>query len=241
MASTPISGFPNSAVPPPVTYHFVMQDPSGAPGTANYKITYADLAASIGSAGAVWGAITGVLSAQLDLQAALNGKLNVGTDTSGIPSVLNLRYVTDANLVTLSNTSGINTGDQVPFVASGVGHAAGIVPDPGAVAGTTKFLREDATWQVPSGGGGSFATTAITVNVPTPALWTQVTVIDASVVPTSRISIFPGMTVETDMNDWIEGDVVFKATPGTGQFIVDLYTRDRSFLFGDYKLQYAVG
>lgn len=38
--------------------------------------------------------------------------------------------------------------------ASGASHAAGAVPDPGASVGTTKFLREDATWQVPSGSGG---------------------------------------------------------------------------------------
>lgn len=40
------------------------------------------------------------------------------------------------------------------FVASGAGHAAGLVPDPGVTAGTTKFLREDGTWQVPAGGSG---------------------------------------------------------------------------------------
>ena len=44
------------------------------------------------------------------------------------------------------------------FVASGTGHAAGFVPDPGASAGSTKFLREDSTWAVPSGGGGSVPT-----------------------------------------------------------------------------------
>ncbi len=32
------------------------------------------------------------------------------------------------------------------FVASGGSHKKGLVPDPGATAGTTKFLREDATW-----------------------------------------------------------------------------------------------
>jgi hypothetical protein len=37
-----------------------------------------------------------------------------------------------------------------PFVASGASHAAGAVPDPGATAGTTRFLREDATFAVPS-------------------------------------------------------------------------------------------
>ena len=39
-------------------------------------------------------------------------------------------------------------------VASGASHAPGAVPDPGASAGTTKFLREDCTWQVPAGAGG---------------------------------------------------------------------------------------
>lgn len=39
------------------------------------------------------------------------------------------------------------------FVASGASHAAGFVPDPGVTGGTTKFLREDASWEVPSGSG----------------------------------------------------------------------------------------
>lgn len=38
------------------------------------------------------------------------------------------------------------------FIASGASHAPGAVPDPGATAGTTKFLREDSTWQVPPTG-----------------------------------------------------------------------------------------
>lgn len=38
--------------------------------------------------------------------------------------------------------------DCPPMGASGGGHQAGIVPDPGAVAGTKRFLREDATWQI---------------------------------------------------------------------------------------------
>ena len=35
------------------------------------------------------------------------------------------------------------------FGASGPGHSSGIVPDPGATAGTSRFLREDATWVMP--------------------------------------------------------------------------------------------
>lgn len=47
---------------------------------------------------------------------------------------------------------------QLPFGASGTNHAKGLVPDPGATPGTTKFLREDATWQAPAGGGsGAFS------------------------------------------------------------------------------------
>jgi hypothetical protein len=45
---------------------------------------------------------------------------------------------------TLSNCSGYPV-----FVASGASHAAGAVPDPGASSGTSKYLREDATWVVP--------------------------------------------------------------------------------------------
>jgi hypothetical protein len=40
------------------------------------------------------------------------------------------------------------------FVASGTGHAPGLVPDPGGSAGATRYLREDATWFTPAGGGG---------------------------------------------------------------------------------------
>lgn len=40
------------------------------------------------------------------------------------------------------------------FGASGGSHSGGLVPDPGASAGTTRFLREDATWQTAGGGGG---------------------------------------------------------------------------------------
>ena len=35
--------------------------------------------------------------------------------------------------------------------ASGTNHSKGLVPDPGATAGTTKYLREDGTWQTPAG------------------------------------------------------------------------------------------
>jgi hypothetical protein len=44
------------------------------------------------------------------------------------------------------------TLSALPFVASGASHAIGAVPDPGASAGITRYLREDATWAAPPGG-----------------------------------------------------------------------------------------
>jgi len=40
------------------------------------------------------------------------------------------------------------------FAGSGTGHKKGLVPDPGATEGTTKFLREDGTWAEPPAGDG---------------------------------------------------------------------------------------
>jgi len=43
--------------------------------------------------------------------------------------------------------SGIMAVARLPaMAASGTGHAAGVVPDPGAAAGTAKVLHEDGTW-----------------------------------------------------------------------------------------------
>ena len=40
------------------------------------------------------------------------------------------------------------------MIASGASHRAGMVPDPGATVGATRYLREDATWAIPAGAGG---------------------------------------------------------------------------------------
>jgi len=54
-----------------------------------------------------------------------------------------------------SITSGTISAARLPlFGPSGTTHAPGIVPDPGATAGATRFLREDGTWDVPVGASG---------------------------------------------------------------------------------------
>jgi hypothetical protein len=88
------------------------------------------------SSAVAWGGVTGTLSNQTDLQTALDGKVDEniaitgatktkvtydqkglvtgGADatTADIADSTNKRYVTDAQLVVVGNTSGTNTGDN---------------------------------------------------------------------------------------------------------------------------------
>jgi trimeric autotransporter adhesin len=62
----------------------------------------------------------------------------------------------NAGTVNATTLNGAVSAAQLPlFGASGGSHARGAVPDPGATAGTTHYLREDGTWAVPAGTGGS--------------------------------------------------------------------------------------
>jgi hypothetical protein len=60
-----------------------------------------------------------------------------------------------ANKSAANGYAGLNASSIVPTanlpacVASGASHASGLVPDPGVTAGTTKFLREDCSFQTP--------------------------------------------------------------------------------------------
>jgi hypothetical protein len=88
------------------------------------------------SSAVAWGGVTGTLSDQTDLQTALDGKVDENTAITGatktkvtydqkglvtagadattadIADSTNKRYVTDAQLVVVGNTSGTNTGDN---------------------------------------------------------------------------------------------------------------------------------
>jgi hypothetical protein len=56
-------------------------------------------------------------------------------------------------------------GADLPvFGASGGGHSAGAVPDPGSSAGTANYLREDGTWHAPSGSGTVTLVSVATAN-----------------------------------------------------------------------------
>jgi len=86
-----------------------------------------------------------VTYAKMQNTSSLGVLLGRGTLSTGAP-----QEITAGTGLSITGTA-LN---PVDFVASGGSHAHGSVPDPGATAGTTKFLREDATWAVPAGGGG---------------------------------------------------------------------------------------
>lgn len=71
------------------------------------------------------------------------------------PVVLGSAVGAASGVAGLDASSKVPLAQMYPCAASGTGHSAGIVPDPGATAGTTRYLREDCTWQVVSGSGGS--------------------------------------------------------------------------------------
>ena len=78
-------------------------------------------------------------------QALTAGTINVGTLNAG---------TVNGHVSGSSITSGSVAAAYLPLLGgSGAAHAAGIVPDPGAVSGASRFLREDGTWSIPSGSG----------------------------------------------------------------------------------------
>ena len=60
-----------------------------------------------------------------------------------------IRYVYDGTYWIWMGSSADSNTTYSNFVKSGSGAKAGLVPAPSTTAGTTKYLREDGTWQVP--------------------------------------------------------------------------------------------
>jgi lysophospholipase L1-like esterase len=88
--------------------------------------------------------------------------------TAGTVNATTLNATTLNAAVSAANiTSGTISAARLPlFGPSGSGHAVGAVPDPGATAGTTRYLREDGAWAAPTGSsGGTTGTTGTALPV----------------------------------------------------------------------------
>ena len=107
------------------------------------------------------------------------GTINVGT--------LNATTIT-GGVSGSAITSGTVSAARLPlFGPSGTTHAAGIVPDPGATAGATRYLREDGTWSVPPGGGGGGGTVTSFAAGTWPA-WLTPAVTNATTTPSLAVT-----------------------------------------------------
>ena len=98
------------------------------------------------TANTVWAGPTSGGAAAPTFRALVSADLPGGTGT--VSSIATTAPITGG---TITTTGTIGVTD---FVASGASHARGTVPDPGNVAGTTKFLREDASWALVGGSSG---------------------------------------------------------------------------------------
>lgn len=145
-------------------------DPGGSSGTTKFLREDASWAIPPGAVSSVntrTGAVT-LVATDIPVFIASGGSHAVGAvpdpgGSSGTTKFLRedaTWAIPSASAVTSVNTrTGAVTlvSTDIPvFIASGGSHAVGAVPDPGGSSGSTKFLREDATWAIPSGGGGSF-------------------------------------------------------------------------------------
>jgi hypothetical protein len=95
--------------------------------------------------------------------ALANSTMTLAGTSTALGGTLTLDQITGLSAVGMVKRSGANAlviatakTDywDTTLVAEGGTHNAGLVPDPGATLGTTKFLREDGTWVAPPGGAG---------------------------------------------------------------------------------------
>ena len=100
--------------------------------------------------------ISGLHYVTTQAETGLSNEFSLGSLATGIlvvqPSAGVGNPASVSAIAPLTINFGLGTLNISDFGASGGAHARGTVPDPGSKAGTTKFLCEDSTWKVPSGG-----------------------------------------------------------------------------------------
>jgi hypothetical protein len=133
----------SAKAPTPTAGHFASLDSGGNVVDSTYSPASFDASGAAGSVGGSLSAHTANTSNPHSVTAAQAGAVPASRTVS-----------TTAPMTGGGALSGNLTLAVSVMVGSGSTHAAGLVPDPGASAGTSKFLREDATWATPSAGTG---------------------------------------------------------------------------------------
>jgi hypothetical protein len=126
------------------------------------------------------------------------------------------------NATTINGTvsgASINSGTiaaaRLPlFGPSGSAHAPGIVPDPGAIAGSTRFLREDGVWMTPSGGGGSGVGVQVGGDIGGTNATPVVTGIQGKSVSATAPANAQALIWSSSLNEYVPSTVI--ATPAIG-------------------------
>jgi len=149
----------------------------------------------------------------------------VAHEAAGDPHAV---YQKESEKGAVSGYAGLDAGGKVPTAQLGSG-----------VADASTFLRGDQSYAVP--GASSTNIKAVNVTVAATAIEASFTIADADVSPASQINLSWGNCAQSEANHPGMGEVSFNAVAGSSQFIAELYSLDRSTLFGDFKLNYLVG
>lgn len=96
-----------------------------------------------------------VTTTSADYEVLFSNTADNTTRTEGARKNSNLKFNPSTGNLQATQLNGVTIGSSPKFTdttysvmgGSGASHASGLVPDPGATAGTTKYLREDGTWQ----------------------------------------------------------------------------------------------
>lgn len=154
---------------------------------------------------------------------SVNGQTGaVVLGTGDISDSLNKRYVTDADLTTISNTSNTNTGDNaVNSLYSGLGASKQDTLQSGTNIKTVNGSSLLGSGDVTITGGASIYSAEIDFGS-TPVKSKRITVTDALITTLSKIMVTPNGTPATGRvgNDWEWDTILFSAVAGSGNFLL---------------------